>query len=86
MGVTGVLFKGSAYRLGLTSSEFQHWDTSDIIGGTEVSGIEARAGGSAFYQTEMLTIVSFLSPFSTEPAGRPISEYQSTWLTLFTLP
>ena len=62
--------------LRLICSEIQHWDSSskgtrDIQEGTEVSDIRAKAGRSAFSQTEVLkeAIVPSLSPSPTELAG-----------------
>lgn len=53
---------------GHTCPELQHRDgsskgTRDIWRGTEFSGIRARAGGAAFFRTEVLvkTIVPLLS-------------------------
>ena len=63
--------------LGLTPSEFQCWGSSlkgtrGIWRETELSGIKARAGGAAFFQTEVQpeAIVPLMSPPPTEPAGR----------------
>ena len=56
--------------LGLSLSELQCWggslkDTRDIEAVTELSGIKVRAGGVAFFQTEVLAeaIVPFFFLF-----------------------
>ena len=63
--------------LGFTPTELQHWSSSlkgtrDIWGAAELSGIRARAGGSAFSQTKVLAeaIVPLMRLPLTEPTGR----------------
>ena len=56
--------------LRLTCSELQHWGSSlkgswNIQEGTEVSGTRASAGGTAFYQAEVL--VEATVPFLSHP-------------------
>lgn len=55
-----------------------------------MSGLRMRAVGTAFFQTEVLveTIISFLNPPppSVQTQAATISEYPSTWLTLFLFP
>ena len=53
----------------LTCSELQHWDSG--LKDTRWSGIEVRAAGAAFSQTEVMaeTIIHFLGLPHTKPAG-----------------
>ena len=69
------LLKGPNRDLvGFTLSKLQCVDSRlkvirDIQGGTELSGIRVRAGGTTFSQTEVLAeaIVPSLGPHPTEP-------------------